>query len=183
MRKIFMSMMVSLDGYFEGRDHDLSWHNVDDEFVRFAVEQLGEVDLMLFGRRTYDLMAGFWPTPEAKRDDPATAEFMNALPKVVVSHHPFKADWNNTSVLSKDVAAEIRKLKDGPGKDIAIFGSNELCVTLLPEGLIDEFRIMVNPVAIGEGTALFAGIKGRLNLKLTKVREFRSGNVMLYYKP
>lgn len=176
-------MMVSLDGYFEGRDHDLSWHNVDEEFTRFAVEQLGEIGAVLFGRRTYDLMAGFWPTPEAKRSDPAIAEFMNALPKIVVSHRPFKADWNNTSVLSKNVVAEIRKVKGKPGKDIAIFGSNELCASLMPEGLIDEFRIMVNPVAIGEGSALFAGIKGRLNLKLTKVREFRSGNVLLYYKP
>jgi len=73
-------MMISIDGFFEGPDHDLYWHNVDEEFVRFAVDQLGATDTILFGRKTYEMMASFWPTDEAKAADPLTAEAMNETP-------------------------------------------------------------------------------------------------------
>ena len=82
MRKIFLFMMVSLDGFFEGPDHELDWHNVDAEFNEFAAEQLNEVDTLLFGWKTYELMAGYWPTELAKQDSPVIAEKMNSLPKL-----------------------------------------------------------------------------------------------------
>ena len=174
-------MMVSVDGYFEGQNHDLSWHNVDAEFNAFAEAQLGEADTLLFGRRTYDLMASWWPTPQGAADDPTVAKLMNEMPKIVVSQEPFIAEWNATTVVSADVASEIAKLKSKPGKDILLLGSNMLCVSLIQEGLVDELRIMVNPVALGSGTPLFAGLPARLKLRLLKTREFASGNVLQYY--
>lgn len=172
-------MLISVDGYFEGPNHDISWHNVDGEFNDFANNQLGEIGTLLFGHRTYDLMASFWPTSKS-----TTAGLMNALPKVVVSHSTFKPEWEHTTVISADVADitdEVRKLKAQPGKDIAIFGSNILCVSLMEARLVDEFRIMTCPVALGIGTSLFAGLPKRLNFHLAKQREFKSGNLLEYY--
>jgi len=169
-------MLISVDGYFEGLDHDISWHNVDAEFNDFADKQLEEIGTLLFGHRTYDLMASFWPKSKS-----TTAEFMNALPKVVVSHSPFEPEWENTTVISADVLDGVQKLKAQPGKDIAIFGSNMLCVSLMEAGLVDEFRIMTCPVALGKGTSLFTGLSKRLKFNLAKQREFKSGNLLRYY--
>jgi dihydrofolate reductase len=175
-------MMVSVDGYFEGPNHDLSWHNVDVEFNAFAHEQnIGPVGTLLFGHRTYDLMASVWPKPEGMAMDPETAKFMNETPKMVASHLPFTPEWENTTVLSEDVVGEIERMKGVSGKDIAIFGSNELCVSLMEKDLVDEFRIMVNPIALGAGTPLFTGLSKKVRLKLEKIREFKSGNVLHYY--
>ncbi len=183
MRKVYLFMMVSLDGYFEGPGHDLSWHNVDGEFVEFAVEQLDNIGAILFGRTTYQMMAEYWPSEHGTEDDPETAKRMNALPKYVASRTLKSVGWNNSHLLGSDVAKEVKALRSKPGKPIAIFGSNSLCVSLMEAGLVDEFRIMVNPIAIGSGTPLFHGLKGRYPLRLIKTREFASGNVLLYLKP
>jgi dihydrofolate reductase len=184
MRNIFLFMMVSVDGYFEGPGHDISWHNVDTEFEAFAHEQNSNdvVDTILLGHRTYDLMASVWPKPEGMAMDPETARFMNETPKIVAAHEPFTSDWTNVTVLSgDDVVSEIARLKAGPGKDMVILGSNQLCVSLMEKDLVDEFRLMVNPVALGAGTPLFTGLSKKAKLKLTKVREFKSGNVLHCY--
>jgi dihydrofolate reductase len=180
MSKLFLFMMISLDGYFEGKDHDLSWHNVDEEFQEFAIEQLEEIGTIIFGKTTYEMMASFWPTDLAK-DDPETAQLMTKTPKIVISHSLEKADWENTTLIKENVEEELRKLKENSNKDLAIFGSSNLTVSLLEMGLVDELRIMVNPVVIGEGTPFFEGIKNKLKLKLEKTRQFKNGNVLLYY--
>ena len=176
-------MMVSVDGYFEGVNHDLSWHNVDAEFMAFSHEQNNSnaVDTILFGHRTYDLMASFWPTAQGIGSDPETAQFMNETPKIVASHQPFTPEWEHTTVISANVLDEIEKMKTQPGKNIAIFGSNDLCVSLMERDIIDEFRLMVNPVALGKGNSLFVGVSKRVNMKLTDTREFTSGNVLNDY--
>ena len=183
MRKIFLFMMVSLDGYYEGPGGDINWHNVDDEFNAFAVQQTSEVDTLLFGRKTYEVMAGYWPTEAALSADPIIAGLMNSLPKIVVSTTLDSAGWNNTRLVKENVAEEISKLKQAPGKEIAIFGSSNLAGSLAQIGLVDEYRIMLNPVILGEGKSLFEGIINKLELKLIKTRTFESGNVLLYYQP
>jgi dihydrofolate reductase len=183
MRKIFLFMMVSLDGFFEGPDHELDWHNVDAEFNEFAAEQLNEVDMLLFGWKTYELMAGYWPTGPAKQDSPVIAEKMNAMPKIAFSRKERKVGWQNTRLITENVSEAVMNLKNQPGKNIAIFGSSNLCVNLIQMGLIDEFRIMLNPVVLGRGHTLFNGINDRQNMKLLKTRIFNSGNFLLYYKP
>jgi len=183
MRKVFLFNMTTLDGFFEGSNQDISWHNADEEFNEFAIAQLNEVDTLLFGRVTYQGMASYWPTEFAIKDDPEVAGLMNSLPKVVFSRTLDKAEWNNTKLVKDNAAGEVLKLKEQPGKDIAIFGSSDLAVTLAESGLIDEYRIIVNPVFLGGGTPLLKGIKEKLNLKLLEARIFKSGNVLLYYAP
>jgi dihydrofolate reductase len=183
MRKIIFQMMVSLDGYFEGPNKELDWHFVDDEFNDYASDLLNSVDTLLFGRVTYQLMAGYWPTPTAKTDDPVIAEKMNNLPKIVFSKTLAKAEWNNTRLVKENAAGEIAKLKRQPGKDMAIFGSSDLAVNLIASGLIDEYRIFVNPVVLGSGKHLLKGLKDRFSLNLVRTKIFKSGLVMLCYKP
>jgi dihydrofolate reductase len=181
MRKIIFFMLTSLDGYFEGPEGDINWHNVDEEFNEFAIEQLNTVGTLLFGRVTYELMASYWPTPAATTDDPNVAGKMNSLPKIVFSRTLDKVEWNNTRLVKNNFVEEISKLKQQPGKDLIIFGSSDLAVSFIPHGLIDEFRIMINPVILGGGKTLFKGLLHKLDLKLIKTKIFKSGNVLLYY--
>jgi dihydrofolate reductase len=183
MRRILFFMMVSVDGYFEGEGQDISWHVVDEDFNAFAEEQLNAVDLLLFGRVTYEGMASYWPTAAAVADAPLIAEKMNSLPKLVFSRTLQKAEWNNTRIIRDNIADELTKLKEQSGKDMIIFGSSDLAVSLTELGLIDEYRIMVAPVVIGAGTTLFEGIGKRLPLNLVRSTTFRSGNVLLCYQP
>ncbi|MGO8754326.1 MAG: dihydrofolate reductase family protein [Gallionellaceae bacterium] len=183
MRKIIFQMMVSLDGYFEGPNKELDWHLVDNEFNDYASDLLGSVDALLFGRVTYQLMASYWPTPTAQMNDPVIAEKMNSLPKIVFSKTLVKADWNNTRLVKENAAKEISKLKRPPGKDMAIFGSSDLAVSLMASGLIDEYRIFINPVVLGSGKPLLQGLKNRLKLTLVRTKVFNSGLVLLCYKP
>lgn len=180
MRKIFLFMMVSLDGYFEGKDHDLSWHNTDQEFVDFASAQLDEVDTLIFGRKTYELMASYWPTQQALESDHSTAVRINNLRKVVFTRGPLEVDWENVEV-SDNLQVKIDELKSQSGKNIAVLGSSHLGKEMLDMGLLDEIRIMVNPVFIGGGSTLFDGLDKKL--KLANTRTFKNGNVLLTYTP
>jgi dihydrofolate reductase len=185
MRKIFLFMMVSLDGYFEGPEHDLSWHHVDAEFNDFAQAQMKEADTILFGRRTYQLMESFWPSKAGLEGDPEVAHLMNETPKVVVSTSLKKVTetkiWKHVRLINKNVEEQIRRLKKEKGGNIILLGSSNLCVSLLAWGLLDEIRIMINPVVIGRGTPLFHGVKNRTSLLLNNERKFGNGNVLLTY--
>lgn len=183
MRKVIIFNLISLDGYFEGPSREIDWHNVDNEFNQFAIDQLNNADTLLFGRVTYNLMASYWPTKTAIEDDPIIADLMNRIDKIVFSRTLKYVDWKNTRLVSDDPAAEIRKLKDSPGKDVFIFGSSDLATGLLHDRLIDEVRLIVNPILLGSGKAMFTGLKNRVNLKLLNTRTFNSGNVLLYYQP
>jgi dihydrofolate reductase len=183
VRKLYSFMVVTLDGFYEGPNGEFDWPNVDEEFNEFGIEQLHDTDLLVFGRVTYEGMAGYWPTPAARQDDPVVAELMNTLPKVVVSTTLASADWNNTRVVAGDPAEEITKLKQEPGKGIAIFGSPSLTVSLIELGLVDELRVLVNPIVLGDGHSLFRTTRDRLRLELLQTRTFRSGNVLLTYRP
>lgn len=185
MPKLFCFNMVTLDGFFEGPDPwSIDWHNANSqEFNDFAVEQLNTIGTLLFGRATYQGMASYWPSPAALESDPEVAGAMNSLPKVVFSRTLEAASWNNTRIVRDNIADEITRLKRQPGKDLALFGSARLMSTLMRLNVIDEHRVMVNPVVLGRGTPLFQGLERPLNLKLVGVRPFDSGNVLLRYAP
>lgn len=182
MRKVIASEFVTLDGFFSGPNGEIDWHNVDEEFNAWAIELIDSIDMMLFGRVTYEGMASYWPTAMATTDDPIVAGKMNATQKVVFSKTLEKADWENTTLVAGDAAEEIAKLKQQPGKDMVIYGSGKLVSSLALRGLIDEFRIFVNPVVLGSGAPLFQGMSDRVNLRLTGTRMFTSGNVLLSYE-
>ncbi len=183
MRRLTVFNLVTLDGYFAGQGGDISWHNVDAEFQELAKAVSHSGNTLLFGRVTYELMASFWPTPEAIRTDPIVASGMNKAEKIVFSRTLEKVGWNNTRLVKTDMAAEVRRLKQGPGKDLTVLGSGSIVAQLAQEGLIDEYNILLNPVAIGKGKTMFEGVRDRLTLKLTKTRVFGNGNVLLTYVP
>jgi len=183
MRKIIFQMMTTLDGYFEGPSRELDWHIVDEEFLQTAVALLNSVDTLLFGRVTYQMMADYWPTQAAIADDPIIAERMNNLPKIVFSKTLDRVEWQNSTLVMGDIAEEVARLKQQPGKDMVIFGSSDLAVALLKPGLLDEIRIIINPLILGSGKTLFKGFNDRLKLTLLEIRTFPSGSVFLRYRP
>ena len=186
MRKLSSFTQVTLDGYFTGRNGDLSWAHEghqDAEWNAFVAENASGNGPLLFGRVTYELMVSYWPTPAARENDPVVAEGMNSLPKVVFSRTLDKASWSNTRLVKGDLATEVRRLKHEPGEGMVILGSGSIVSQLAQAGLIDEYQIVVKPVALGEGRTMFEGIQQKLNLKRTKARTFTNGNVLLSYEP
>jgi len=183
MRKVILFNMITLDGFFSGPNGEIDWHNVDQEFNEFAIEQLSTAGGLIFGRVTYEVMASYWPTPLAIEDDPVVAGKMNSIPKFVFSRSLRSADWENTRLIHRDAAGEILNLKQQPGGDLFIFGSANLAASLTRQGLIDEYRLMLNPVVLGDGRPLFDELDERLSLRLIKTKVFASGNVLLTYQP
>jgi dihydrofolate reductase len=183
MTKLISQMMMSVDGYFEGANGELDWHNVDEDYNEYAAALLRSVDAIVFGRLTYRLLEDYWTTEQAAKNDPFIAEKINELPKFVFSNTLHHVEWHNAALVKGDPAQEIRKLKQQFGKDLAILGSANLVSSLTKLGLIDEYQIMVNPVVLGEGVPLFQGLHERLNLEWTGTKTFRSGNVLLTYRP
>jgi dihydrofolate reductase len=184
MRRLVVFNHVSLDGYFVDMHGDMSLaHTQDAEWQAFVEKNAGAGGELLFGRITYELMASYWPTPVAREHDPMVAERMNSLPKVVFSRTMENPSWSNTRLMKGDLAAEIRKMKNAPGKDMVIFGSGSIVSQLAQAGLIDEYQMVVNPVILGKGRTMFEGISEKLPLKLAKTRAFGNGNVLLCYEP
>lgn len=184
MRKLAVFNSVTLDGYFVDTKGDMSWaHKDDPEWNGFVADNASGEAVLVFGRVTYEMMASWWPTPQALQSMPVVAERMNSLQKVVFSRTLDRASWSNTRLVQSDLVSSIRKLKREPGNDLVILGSGSIVAQLAQEGLIDEFQIALNPIALGAGRTMFAGIKDRLNLKLTHTRAFANGNVFLRYEP
>jgi dihydrofolate reductase len=183
VRRLYSFLMTTLDGFYEGPNQEFHFWTTDDEFNRFAVGQLRDSDILLFGRVTYEGMASYWPTQGAREDDPVVAELMNTMPKLVVSTTLTSAEWSNTTLVGADVAEELSKLKQQPGKDLAVLGSPSLTASLIRMRLLDELRVMVNPVVLGNGRSLYRSSDHELPLKLLQTRTFSSGNVLLTYQP
>ena len=173
-------MSVSLDGYFEGHDHEIDWHLVDDEFDAYAMETLRATDVLIMGRRNYELMAGHWP--KVTDDDPI-AKALNGLPKLVFSKTLKKVEWNNAQLASGSIADEIGRLKSAPGDGLLWVGGSELASAFLELGLMDELRFIVTPVLLGNGRSVFSDIKHRHEFTPLWTKRFDSGNVVLAYAP
>jgi len=181
MRKLVSYTMVSLDGYYEGPNGELDWANVDAEYFEFANRQDASIDTLLFGRAGYEHMAAFWSV--TTDSDPGITRFMNETPKVVVSSTLDKAEWRNSTLADGDLGETVRELKRRPGNEIALFGSVKLTTSLLELDLVDELRVMVNPILLGGGVSLFASLGRRRKLQLCRTTTFQSGNVLLTYRP
>jgi dihydrofolate reductase len=132
---------------------------------------------------TYELMASFWPTPLAAQSNPIVVERMNSMRKFVFSTTLDSVSWNNTKLLKGDLTTEVRKLKQEPGPNLVVMGSGSVVAQLADAGLIDEYQIVLNPLAVGNGRTLFEGVKRKLPMKLTNSRAFGNGNIVLFYEP
>ncbi|MGE5172681.1 MAG: dihydrofolate reductase family protein [Betaproteobacteria bacterium] len=183
MRKLTVFNFVTLNGYYKGPKEDISWHRHGAEENEYAAEGLKSGGALLFGRVTYELMASYWPTPIAIKNDPIIAEGMNRADKIVFSRTLEKVEWYNTRLVKDNIVEEIKKMKQMPGKNMTLLGSGSIATHFEERGLIDEYQIMVDPVVLGDGTPIFKGIKHKLDLKLTTTRTFKSGVVLLCYQP
>lgn len=181
MRKIIVSNVISLDGFFEGINQEIDWFTVDESFFEYARQLLNEVDAILFGRVTYQMMAAFWPN--AIDEDAVITHKMNHLPKIVFSKTLKKVEWNNATLAKNNLEKEVKNLKGQPGKDMVIFGSGTLVTQLTQLGLIDEYRLIINPLILGKGNPMFKEIQNKINLKLLDTKVLKSGVVILYYAP
>jgi dihydrofolate reductase len=183
MKKLSAFNFITLNGFLSDPAGDISWHMHGAEENQFAAESLKAGNTLLFGRKTYEMMEGYWPTPMAIQNDPLVAEGMNNANKIVVSRTLKNASWKNTIIMSENVVELIKRFKELPGNDITLLGSGSILTLLSENGLIDEYQVMIDPVAIGAGISLFNGIRNPLNLKLDNVKAFKSGVVLLSYKP
>jgi dihydrofolate reductase len=186
MRKLIVFNHVTLDGYFVSANGDMRWAatgNDDPEYSAFVAENASGGGELLFGRITYAMMASYWPTPIADQHNPAVAKGMNSMAKVVFSKTLDHASWNNTRLIKGDLVTEVRKLKEEPGPGMAIMGSGSIVAQLALENVIDEYQLMMNPLALGAGRSLFDGIREQLSLKLTRSRAFNNGKVFVCYEP
>ncbi|HET7030208.1 MAG TPA: dihydrofolate reductase family protein [Candidatus Limnocylindrales bacterium] len=186
--KLVVTSFVTLDGIVEGPgfDEHRSGRNAwalrvqTDEDEAFNTGQVASADAFLLGRRTWQSWAAFWPTATGDRE---LADRINGIPKYVVSNTLTRADWTNSTIISGDVPNQVRRLKELPGGDLLVYGSPSLVDVLLEHELIDEYRLLVYPVILGDGKHLFGDRIETRNLRLTGSRVFRSGVVLLTYVP
>jgi dihydrofolate reductase len=172
--------LMTLDGYFEGPNHDLSFHEDvwGKELEDFSIEQGRAAGALIFGRITYELMASYWPSATGE-----VADFMNTLPKIVFSRTIEKSEWGNTRFIGDNAVEEVAKLKREVAKHIYVFGSANLSASLISAGLFDEFRLGVTPHLLGGGTPLFKTAATRQMLRFLEARPLSTGVVVMRYAP
>jgi dihydrofolate reductase len=179
MRKLIFTMNISLDGV---ADHRVAM--ADDELHEFSTRLMDTVDMILFGRVSYQLFESYWPfaheDPHATRSDIEFADKINAIPKIVFSRTLQEASWNNTRLVKGDMLEEVLRLKQGTGASLSIAGIS-LIQTFMKLKLIDEYWLLVQPVIWGKGMRLFEDIDDRIDLKLVDTQKFKSGVVVLHY--
>ena len=190
MRKVISLTHLSLDGCASGPNDELDWISYDSELEQYAHSLHDLTDAVIWGRRTYEGMAGYWLTvPGNPASTPAELEharWLDKATKIVVSRTLERVEWNNAqnTVLIKDNIAEaINNIKQQPGKDIWFLGSTMLAQTFMQLDLIDEYRININPTVLGQGKLLFAGVTRTFPLKLLEAKTLKSGVVALRYEP
>jgi dihydrofolate reductase len=179
MRTITAGLFMSLDGVVESPE---TWHfpYFNDEMGQAVASQMAGADTMLLGRRTYQEFAGYWPN---QGDEVPMAAVINGTQKLVASTTLQSVEWQNSSLIEGDVAAELRRLKEQPGKNIAVTGSVTLVRSLLRAGVLDELHLLVHPIVLGHGTRLFEDASDPLMLKLIHSQTFRTGVLSLTYAP
>lgn len=186
MRKLVLFMHVSLDGFAADANSGLDWISYDSELQQYADGIVATVGSPVYGRVTYELMAGYWPTVlddhNASEHSKAHARWVDNVTKIVFSRTMEKADWNNTIVINDNIMEEINKLKQQPGKDLVIFGSPTLAHSFMELDLIDEYQLTLNPVLLGSGKPAYENIKNKTNLRLIKATTLKSGVVGLHYE-
>lgn len=187
MRKIIFLIHATLDGYVAGENGEMDWIVYNEDVAQYSYDLHDSTDTAIYGRVTYEMMAGYWPTvldnPESDPRDRKHALWLEDATKIVVSSTLDAVDWKGTVIIRDNLAAEIQKIKQQPGKDLWLLGSPTLAQTFMRLGLIDEYRINVTPVILGSGKPLFDSLDNALNLKLLEARTFKGGVVALRYAP
>ncbi|OGO30219.1 MAG: hypothetical protein A2Z16_03040 [Chloroflexi bacterium RBG_16_54_18] len=184
MRKVMYGMSISLDGYIEDAKGSLSWHIIDDELHSHFNRLESLVDMHLYGRQLYELMAAYWPeadkNPAAQQVEVEYAEIWRNKPKVVFSSTLKQVEWNSRLV-SGGAGEEVRRLKEQPGNYLSVGGA-QLASSLTRLGLVDEFWLYYQPVVLGSGKPMFQFLPEAVRLELIDSQRFGSGVVLLKYR-
>jgi dihydrofolate reductase len=185
MRKLALFMHLSLDGFAATPNHGLDFLTYNEELQQYADEVVKTVGVPVYGRTTYQLMESYWPTilkkPDANKHELEHAQWVENVPKIVFSKTLTEVTWNNTRLIKDNVAEQLKKLKQEPGKDLVIFGSPGLATNLMNLGLIDEYRLTIHPIILGSGISVFTNNTTKSNLKLVDSKILKSGVVTLHY--
>ncbi|MFD0939558.1 dihydrofolate reductase family protein [Pedobacter boryungensis] len=185
MRKIISFMHISLDGFVAGPNGEMDWIKVDEEIFDYVGNRIGEGDTALYGRVTYEMMEGYWPTaadsPTASKHDIEHSKWYSQVHKVVLSKTMKDAELNNTTIISDNLADHINEIKKQSGNDILLFGSPTATHSLIEQNLIDGYWLFVNPIILGQGIPLFKGITEKTKLKLLNSHQFTCGVTELNY--
>jgi dihydrofolate reductase len=184
MRKVIYAMSVSLDGFIEAPNGDLSWGYPDEELHQHFNDRESAIDIYLYGRRLYENMAAYWPTadenPSAPRYEIEYARIWKIKPKIVFSTTLDQVGWN-ARLVRGNIADEVNKLKEQPGKDMNVGGA-ELASTFMQLGLIDEYWLYLHPVILGGGKPMFRELRHKITLQLVETNKFGGGVVLLRYQ-
>jgi dihydrofolate reductase len=187
MRKIIVTMWVSLDGFISGPNDDMSWVMVDDEMGQYEDDTVSAADTLILGRVTYQSFAGSWPyvpdNPAASAGEKEYARKLNGMRKVVFSKTLDAVEWNNSTLFPEINPDDVARLKQEDGKNIVIYGSASVIQALTTHGLIDEYQLLVHPVLLGGGKRLFKEGRAKTALRLVETKTFGSGVVRLSYQP
>jgi len=186
MKRLKLQMQVSVDGMVGAQvQRGPGLFNWDEEIRRYSIANAANVDCILLGRKT---ATGFIPHWQSVAANPQNADFefgklVTDIPKVVFSSTLQKSEWSNTSVANGEIADSVAQLKNQPGKDLLVYGGSSFVASLIEHNLVDEYHLLVNPVVLGNGLAIFAGLAESLRLTLVTNRAFSCGTVLLCYKP
>ena len=184
MAKVRVFNQVSVDGFFCDVQGDVNWaHKFDPEWMDFVASNASGNGVLLFGRKTFQMMEAAWTSPMAAKMNPALAERMTQLPKVVFSRTLETVGWANTTLIRDDLLGAVRELKRLEGPDRVVMGSGSVVAQLTQAGLVDEYQLVLNPIILGRGRTLFEGLEPKRALSLKKSRPFSNGNVVLWYEP
>jgi dihydrofolate reductase len=188
MRKIISFMHISLDGFVAGPNGEMDWIKVDEEIFDHVAKRIGEGDIALYGRKTYEMMQSYWPTagdePTASKHDIEHSKWYKKVHKVVLSKTIKEAGLNNTTVIRDNLAGRINEIKQsgkGMSNDILLFGSPTATHSLIHQNLIDGYWLFVNPIVLGRGIPLFTDIKDKIKLNLVTTQQFTNGVTELNY--
>jgi dihydrofolate reductase len=185
MRKIISFMHISLDGFVAGPKAEMDWIKVDEELFDYIGKRIGEGDTALYGRVTYQMMEGYWPTageePGASKHDIEHSKWYKKVHKLVLSKTMKATGLTNTTVISDNLPEAINAIKHSGSEDILLFGSPTATHSLMRLNLIDGYWLFVNPVILGKGIPLFTGIKDKIKLKLLNTHQFTNGVTELNY--
>lgn len=185
MRKIISFMHISLDGFVAGPNGEMNWIKADEELFSYVGERISEGDTSMYGRVTYEMMEGYWPTagkePNATNHEIEHSKWYDKVHKIVLSKTLKDEPLRNTKIISDNLKDSIDKIKQEPGKEILLFGSPSATHALIEQDLIDGYWLFVNPIILGQGIPLFTGIKDKIKLKLLNTRSFSIGVTELNY--
>jgi dihydrofolate reductase len=181
MREVVADHLLSLDGYFAGAKDEIDWFKFDEESLEWSRNLLRAAQSIVLGRRTYELFMQYWPTPQAKKDEPVISQLLTALPKFVFSRTLESPTWENSQVIRSSPAEAVREMKHGDGGHILLLGSANILSALWKEQLVDELNIRIQPIVLGKGRPLFPEPETRRILTLKECRMFQSGVAALRY--